>query len=151
MAAKGQIDPSIRDECGQIIPWKKRHRDASNAWRRRHRAAGKEKKPTTEQVKVWQATHKAKHPRGQKNRYLKYKYGIDIDEFDRMFDEQHGKCGICGQLFSEDLIPYVDHEHTEDGHVRGLLCLQCNTGLGNFRDSKYILAWAVEYLEKHNG
>lgn len=38
MPAKGQINPAIRDEAGNIISWKKRNRAASNASTRARRA-----------------------------------------------------------------------------------------------------------------
>jgi hypothetical protein len=148
---KGQIDLSIRDEFGKIIPWKKRNRAKNNLWRKNHRAAGLEKKPTPEQQKVWQKTHKLKNPRAEKNRQLKYTYGITIDVFDEILKRQNNKCAICNKEFLEDIRIYVDHEHIENGKVRGLLCLQCNTGLGNFQDNTDLLHLAIKYLENNNG
>ena len=64
-------------------------------------------------------------------RRMKYQrmYGITIEDYDRMYEEQGGRCAICrtdqpggaGERFS------VDHDH-ETGKVRGLLCNNCNTG-----------------------
>jgi hypothetical protein len=39
----------------------------------------------------------------------------------------------------------VDHDH-KIGKVRGLLCDQCNKGLGHFKDSKETLLKAIKYL-----
>lgn len=33
------------------------------------------------------------------------------------------------------------------GEVRGLLCSQCNTGLGNFKDSTDLLIKEINYLK----
>jgi hypothetical protein len=40
----------------------------------------------------------------------------------------------------------VDHCHA-GGHIRGLLCRQCNVGLGNFQDNIQYLKNAIKYLE----
>lgn len=70
-----------------------------------------------------------------------------------MLREQNYKCAICGQeisLFgsSQKLIAHVDHDH-KTGKVRGLLCKECNTGLGKFRDNIEYLLSAVSYLKKN--
>ena len=58
-------------------------------------------------------------------------------------DIQNGLCAICAINIRED--PHLDHDH-ETGKIRGALCQRCNTGLGMFRDSCYILDKAIEYL-----
>jgi hypothetical protein len=42
----------------------------------------------------------------------------------------------------------VDHSH-RTGKVRGLLCIECNTGLGRFEDKLQILINAIHYLKAH--
>ena len=69
------------------------------------------------------------------------RYGIGADDFDRMVVEQGGVCAICGRPDPE----HVDHSH-ETGVVRGILCFNCNGGLGQFRDDVESLRSAVEYL-----
>ena len=73
------------------------------------------------------------------------RFGIvmTLQQFDRLVDEQCGVCRICQQAPVETL--HVDHCH-KTGRVRGLLCGECNRGLGNFRDSVRLLQAAVEYL-----
>jgi len=77
------------------------------------------------------------------------KYGITEEDFQRMLAEQRGVCAICQrhQLYQRLA---VDHDHRSK-KVRGLLCVQCNRGLGRFFDSPYRLRRAAEYLEKANG
>ena len=81
-------------------------------------------------------------------RNVKYKsrYGITIDDYNRMLEDQDHKCKIClageerGRL-------HVDHCH-ETGKIRGLLCHQCNNGLGCFHDSDSLLEHAIEYIRE---
>lgn len=51
-----------------------------------------------------------------------------------------GVCFICGEPGNQ-----VDHCH-ETGNVRGLLCINCNTGLGKFKDDPMLLEFARMYL-----
>jgi hypothetical protein len=65
-----------------------------------------------------------------------------------MLSEQSGVCKICGEpcpTYKHALA--VDHNHTT-GKVRGLLCNNCNNGLGRFRDNPQYLRAAADYLEK---
>lgn len=80
----------------------------------------------------------------------KKKYGISIEDYDRMSDEQNHVCAICGQPQNRANTSRlsVDHNH-ETGSVRGLLCHLCNSGLGAFQDDPQILTSAIEYLNKH--
>ena len=67
-----------------------------------------------------------------------------------MHDKQEGRCAICNT--HEDIIGrtlHIDHCHVT-GNVRQLLCGNCNTGLGMFKDNKQNLNKAIQYLEKHN-
>lgn len=69
-------------------------------------------------------------------------YGLNEKSYNKMYDQQDGRCAICQQ----DLRLVVDHCHAT-GVVRGLLCNQCNIGLGAFYDDIDRLKSAVEYLE----
>lgn len=75
-------------------------------------------------------------------------YRIRIDQYKALYKAQKGKCACCGQ--SENKFKrqfHVDHNH-EDGNIRGLLCTQCNPGLGYFQDSIERLNLAIKYLKK---
>ena len=74
------------------------------------------------------------------------KYGVSPDSFDSLYEQAQGSCQICGRYVGPSL--NVDHDH-KTGMVRGLLCPECNLGLGNFGDSIKTLAKAIIYLEDH--
>jgi hypothetical protein len=78
---------------------------------------------------------------GSRHYHLKRRYGIGADDFDRLVAEQGGVCAICGREDPE----HVDHSH-DTGEVRGILCFNCNGGLGQFRDSVDTLQAAVSDL-----
>lgn len=79
--------------------------------------------------------------RKRKNPDLKRRYGLTIEERAALLEKQGGVCAIC---FCDDPTD-VDHCHST-GKVRGILCRQCNTALGLFKDDTARLAQAVVYL-----
>ena len=74
---------------------------------------------------------------------LGYKYGIDRNQYDAMYEERDGKCDVCSKA-EETLC--VDHCHSTN-KIRGLLCFDCNTGIGKLGDNLDGLSRAVAYLE----
>ena len=78
---------------------------------------------------------------------LKSNYGMSLQQYEALHQAQGGKCLICmtsdpgGQ--GDKL--HVDHNH-ETGKVRGLLCTNCNRGLGFFQDQIENLTNAIQYL-----
>jgi len=83
-------------------------------------------------------------------KYRKYKlnkhYGITPEQYTEMLNNQQSKCGICGDEMSQ---PHVDHCHNTN-KVRGLLCINCNQGIGKFKDDVDKLQRAIDYLNKHS-
>ena len=84
---------------------------------------------------------------------LKNLYGITVDNYYQMLENQNGGCGICGtkvpsfrkrKYVTQEMF-FVDHCHST-GKVRGLLCGKCNRGLGYFEDEPERLEEAVKYL-----
>lgn len=76
---------------------------------------------------------------------LKRKYDITVEEYSKLFEDQDGRCAICTR--TSELQLCVDHDHAT-GDIRGLLCRECNFGLGKFGDSIETLTAAIAYLVK---
>lgn len=86
-------------------------------------------------------------PERRRKYRLKTVYGITVEDYDRMYLEQFGRCKICDkhqQEFTKRL--YVDHCHIT-GKVRGLLCFNCNIAIGKLGDSPDICIKAAKYLK----
>lgn len=72
-------------------------------------------------------------------------------EYAKLLVKQNNCCAICGISSTEMKRELsVDHNHETD-NIRGLLCSNCNVGLGNFKDSTTFLSVAIEYLERTDG
>lgn len=84
-----------------------------------------------------------------KDNYLDWmyvrKYGISLATFKELLEEQKGVCKICSLPCTSGRQLSVDHDHLT-GKVRGLLCGNCNKGLGSFKDNINLLKKAMEYL-----
>lgn len=82
-----------------------------------------------------------------KGKYYEEKYGITLETFNLMFQEQKGCCAICGTHQSElKHTLHVDHDHIS-GKVRCLLCGLCNKMLGLAKDNPKTLIVAAQYLK----
>ncbi len=108
----------------------------------------------TEARQKWADQNPERSYNSARGRQLKHKYGISLLEYEQMLAEQGGKCYLCGATENstggerKDWNFAVDHNHTT-GKVRGLLCNNCNRGLGLFRDNPELLRKAAEYVETH--
>ena len=88
----------------------------------------------------------------KREKWLKMKFNLSIEEYNKILEKQNNSCAICKQDF--DTIKQetnkslcVDHNH-ENGEIRGLLCNNCNRGLGFFKDNAVSLLEAIKYLDK---
>ncbi len=86
---------------------------------------------------------------------LKKWYGIGLDEYSILLEQQNNVCAICGQNRNykhkggTEWSLSVDHNH-DTGKIRGLLCSKCNTGLGMFDDNIELLINAVIYMKERD-
>lgn len=81
----------------------------------------------------------------RRDTHYRHKYGITLTEV-----MESTNCDICGYEFKskdkERMDRFVDHNH-DTGEVRGILCINCNRGLGFFGDNPGTLEKALNYLK----
>lgn len=96
-------------------------------------------------LKKQKENHK-KNPHKRKNSVLKYEYGITLNDYNKMFEQQKGKCAIC-KRHQNDLTRTlcVDHNH-KTNQVRALLCVTCNTDVSVVENR---LKEMLTYLNKY--
>jgi len=100
-----------------------------------------------EDTKQWTILNKET----QRDRYLQRTYGITENEYNAIILHQNNSCLLCNKEFSSVWgpdAPVVDHCH-KHGHVRGILCNECNRGLGYFKDNPIALRKAAKYIEEN--
>lgn len=78
-----------------------------------------------------------------------YKFGMDPEEFARIAAGQGGTCAICRRPERTKRLTamVVDHDHVS-GHVRGLLCSQCNRAIGLLGDDPQRIVNAARYVAR---
>ncbi len=89
-----------------------------------------------------------KNPELKKDVNLKVRIGLPIGTYATMLAAQNGLCAICrtSEPGGKNGRFHVDHCH-ETKEVRGLLCTNCNTGIGHMKHRVTFLQAAIEYLQ----
>jgi len=85
----------------------------------------------------------------RKDLHLQQTYGITLAEYDEVLEAQGDCCAICGKTITEQGRRLcIDHNH-ETGENRGLLCTNCNIGIGFLQDSSEVCRQAMLYLRRY--
>ena len=109
-------------------------------WAGHNRMSAEEKKRrNAARSRAW---HKAKPEHARSTKLMKA-YGITHQDYLDL--KGNGGCFICGNECPSGRSLAIDHDH-KLGHIRGLLCVNCNKGLGNFKDNVQLLSQAIQYL-----
>ena len=92
----------------------------------------------------WKNLNPEKKKKRKKNATLKKRYGITLEQYNNLLEEQNKKCFLCKN--EKKLV--LDHDHAS-GKIRKFLCDGCNKGLGFFKDDIDCLLAAVNYLKRY--
>jgi hypothetical protein len=76
---------------------------------------------------------------------LKKKYGLTPERLADELKKRDGQCDACGRRSRRTLC--IDHCHNTNV-VRGFLCDECNTTLGQFNDDGDLLRKLANYADK---
>jgi hypothetical protein len=121
--------------------WQKDNRTRYLAIKKKYRENNKEK------LAAYSKDYNTRNKNKKRTKHLLNRYGLSPEDYQNLLDKQKGRCAICstddpgrGEVFF-----LVDHCHLTK-KVRGLLCDNCNKGLGHFKDSFSILTKAIKYL-----
>lgn len=87
------------------------------------------------------------NPNSRKREWLQRLYGVTLAQYNALLISQNGVCAICQKLCATGRALSVDHCH-ETGHIRGLLCGNCNRALGALQDSPNNCLAAASYLQR---
>jgi hypothetical protein len=85
--------------------------------------------------------------RADRDGHLRRKFGIGIEDYERMLEAQGDVCAICKKPRPEERTLHVDHDH-DTGKIRGLLCFRCNNALGDFDEHYDLFVKAADYLDR---
>lgn len=96
-------------------------------------------------------SYREKTPHIQKARALRESFDLSVEQYSQMLKSQGGVCAICKEPEThmrngKIKALAVDHDH-KTGEIRGLLCFDCNTGIGKLKDDPKVLQSAIRYLE----
>lgn len=136
--------------CPKIRQYAKRYKQRNRALLNRKASEWKKRNPEKARAIAasWISRNRVRMKFLKFNINLRTKYGIDAEDWARMFNAQDGHCAICLLKLDGGFHTHVDHCHAT-GKVRGLLCHGCNTSLGHLLDSPTVLRSAITYLETH--
>jgi len=113
------------------------YRERKKAENRAYYAANREELTAKQRHRMATDPHLAEKRR-------RWNYGLSPEAYNAMLARQHGACGACKR---SGVKLCVDHDHAT-GKVRGLLCTDCNKGIGHFHDNPDYTAGATEYLKR---
>lgn len=96
-------------------------------------------------AKTWRDANRDRHNAAMSAGQLRRKFGITQQQYDAILADQDGLCAICHLACVTGRKLAVDHCHST-GKIRGLLCHNCNIGIGKLKEELSILDRAKTYI-----
>lgn len=93
-----------------------------------------------------------RNPEDSRKNHLKKTFNLTEKDYNNLLEKQHGVCAICGKpeisLYKGAIRNLaIDHNH-KTGEIRGLLCRNCNLGVGYFNDNIETIEKVLQYLKR---
>jgi hypothetical protein len=134
---KGEVEKKNCSTCredylqglNKKIENNKKKKEATEEWKENERLRLIEKKKRTDKY-------------GKRVDERLKRYNLTIEQFEEMLEKRDNKCLICCKVKKL----YIDHCHKEN-KVRGLLCNECNVGIGMVHDNVNILEGLIKYVK----
>lgn len=122
-------------------------RECTRKYQRAH--YHKNPKKQLESSKRWRANNLERAKATDHKKHLRRKFGITPEQYNTLLEQQNHNCAICGGGDKGGRRLSVDHCHG-CGEIRGLLCGNCNSAIGQLGDDPQMLRDAISYLESHH-
>ena len=120
-----------------------KHKEKISEQNALYRAANKEK------IKAQQAEWRKNNKRYIKEANMRRTSGMTLVDYERKLEEQNYRCAICENCLLLEPLKRIHGDHCHvTGQPRGILCHECNTGIGLLQDDPDLLRAAINYLEK---
>ena len=125
--------------------WRARNTEHVQEWHRDYNKTPDRKKALQDRSR--RRYHEQQQRESRYERRLIKAYNLTRAAYDAKLAEQNGGCAICGNQCKTGRTLAVDHCHVT-GQVRGLLCANCNRGIGWLQDDQTLIRAALEYVMK---
>jgi hypothetical protein len=105
----------------------------------------------------WRQDNRSRSNQTTRRNAIKRKYGLTPEAYMAYFEATGFRCEGCGRkgrparyqdLSEGEVQLHLDHDHVT-GKIRGVLCTNCNNGVGRFRDDPKLLRRLADYLERN--
>lgn len=137
------LNPTIQPEYKICSKCKQKKHNETEFYRRSKEAGG-------QREACCKTCKKEIYKRDRKWGHKKERYSISKNQFEKLLAEQNNACAICRvPVKNLNRMICIDHCHTS-GKLRGLLCHNCNSGIGLLKDNIQILEQAIQYLRSFN-
>ena len=126
--------------------WRRKNPERAAAYRKEYEAENRD------ELNRKRREYRKKNPDITGGPWYRQKYSLSLEEYQKLLDEQHSCCRLCGKPSWEcrrRLV--VDHDH-KTGKVRGLLCTTCNILVGFIeKKGREAVDAAFEYVKHYSG